>query len=170
MTEFVMNDGGRALTSRMGTTGDCVVRAIAIALAQPYDEVFRELASQHKWLEATRLADDGWSQLVFEPYMSQQGHKAKKGSRPHGREINPEEFPNGLSWLVYDPYLRKHGYHWKAAPKVIGRRAVAADLPMGRLIANQEHHLVAVVNGVVHDTWDSRNDPVYGYYAPENLS
>lgn len=109
------------------------------------------------------------SQLVFEPYMSQHGHKAKKGSRPHGREINPEEFPNGLSWLVYDPYLRKHGYHWKAAPKVIGRRAVAVDLPMGRLIANQEYHLVAVVNGVVHDTWDSRNDPVYGYYAPETL-
>src|SRR4051812_24168081 len=34
------NDGGRALAGFTGSTGDCVVRSIAIATGQPYREVY----------------------------------------------------------------------------------------------------------------------------------
>ena len=41
--EFNYNDGGRASAGYKGKTGDCVVRAIAIALELPYKEVYNEL-------------------------------------------------------------------------------------------------------------------------------
>jgi hypothetical protein len=37
---WVADDGGRAATGFSGKTGDCVVRAIAIACELPYAEVY----------------------------------------------------------------------------------------------------------------------------------
>ena len=44
----------------------------------------------------------------------------------------------------------------------------AEELPPGRLIVSVSRHLVAVIDGVIHDTLDcSRNGSrcVYGYYS-----
>jgi hypothetical protein len=41
--EFVYDDGGRAAAGFKGSTGDCVVRAIAIASGKPYREVYDAL-------------------------------------------------------------------------------------------------------------------------------
>ena len=69
-----------------------------------------------------------------------------------------------LSKAVYEPYLAQLGFLWCAAPKLSGRKARTYDLPSGRLIARQAHHLVAVIDGVCFDTFDSSAKMVYGYW------
>jgi len=46
--KFKFNDGGRAAAGYKGTTGDCVVRSIAIASGLPYQEVYDELNRRSK--------------------------------------------------------------------------------------------------------------------------
>ena len=41
--EFMWNDGGRAACGFVGTTGDCVTRAISIATGNVYRDVYGEL-------------------------------------------------------------------------------------------------------------------------------
>ena len=40
---FLYDDGGRAAAGYSGTTGDCVVRSVAIATGKPYQEVYDEI-------------------------------------------------------------------------------------------------------------------------------
>lgn len=44
--EFIWNDGGRAVSGYVGTTGDCVTRAISIATGRAYREVYAELGER----------------------------------------------------------------------------------------------------------------------------
>lgn len=69
-----------------------------------------------------------------------------------------------LSKAVYESYLEELGFVWCAAPKLEGRKARTSDLPPGRLIARQAHHLVAVVNGVARDTENTTHKMVYGFW------
>lgn len=61
--------------------------------------------------------------------------------------------------------LRTIGWRWCPAPKFEGRKARYSDLPKGRVIARMAKHYVAVVNGEIHDTWDSSQKMVYGYWS-----
>jgi hypothetical protein len=57
MMEHVYDDGGRAQAGYKGTTGDCVVRAIAIAAELPYQQVYdgiNELAKRERRGERKR--------------------------------------------------------------------------------------------------------------------
>jgi len=40
---IIKNDGGRAKAGYKGITGECVVRAISIAIEKPYQEVYDNL-------------------------------------------------------------------------------------------------------------------------------
>ena len=40
---LIENDGGRAKAGYKGITGECVVRAISIAIEKPYQEVYDNL-------------------------------------------------------------------------------------------------------------------------------
>ena len=71
---------------------------------------------------------------------------------------------NGVNKTVYEPFLEKHGFVWQQAPKFDGRKARPHDLS-GITIARQARHLVAVIDGVCHDIFDSSDKMVYGYYA-----
>ena len=42
--EYVFDDGGRACAGYRGATGDCVTRAIAIAMELPYQDVYTAMA------------------------------------------------------------------------------------------------------------------------------
>ena len=64
-----------------------------------------------------------------------------------------------------DTALADLGWVWRAAQHPEGRKARPADLPAGRLIARQAHHITAVIDGVVHDTWDCSRKMVYGYWS-----
>lgn len=71
---------------------------------------------------------------------------------------------NGVAILVYEEVLKKHGWVWCKAPTFTGRKARCSDLT-GIVIAKMARHVVAVVDGVPNDTWNSSAKMVYGYYA-----
>ena len=135
--ELKKTDGGRAAAGYQGETGDCVVRAIAVALEKPYQEVYDALAA----------------------LMSQERLKRKRGS--------PR---NGVPRSTYERYLKSNG--WEFVPTMaIGSgckvHLKAEELPKGRIICRVSKHLVAVIDGVMHDSHDpSRGGTrcVYGYY------
>jgi hypothetical protein len=126
---YQYNDGGRSQSGRKGNAGDCVCRAIAIAMNRDYDEVYRELADANK------------------------AAGYKKSAR------------NGIMRKVYEAYLNQHGWVWHSAPKFDGRKARHSDMPDGVVIVRMARHIACVIDGVVHDTWDSRRKMVYGYWA-----
>ena len=140
INNFQFNDGGREESGFQGTTGDCVTRAIAIALELPYKQVYDDLnalISQHR---KTRI---------------------QKASNARG----------GVNKKFYHQYLRDKGWKWAPCMTIGSGCKVhlkADELPKGRIIARVSKHIVAVVNGVVNDTYDcSRNETrcVYGYFA-----
>lgn len=72
----------------------------------------------------------------------------------------------GVMKDVYAEVLKRHGWVWKQAPKFEGRKARCSDLT-GAVIAKQARHLVAVIDGVAHDSWDCTHKMVYGYWAKQ---
>ena len=72
---------------------------------------------------------------------------------------------NGILKKDYDKVLNQIGWEWCSAPKFEGRKARHYDMPSGVVIARMARHFVAVIDGVVHDTWDSTEKMVYGYWA-----
>lgn len=44
MLKFNFNDGGRSAYFKASTVGDCVTRAVAIALGRDYKEVYKEIS------------------------------------------------------------------------------------------------------------------------------
>lgn len=141
--QFVFNDGGRAAAGFKGSPGDCVARAIAIATERPYCEVYDALYTAIKDYAATSRS-----------------RAAQRGKSPR----------DGVFKQVYRPYLAALG--WTFVPTMgIGTGCKVhlrdGELPMGRLIVKASRHLVAVIDGVIHDTHDCSRDGtrcVYGYY------
>ena len=141
---FVRNDGGRAEAGFRGNkVGDCVCRAIAIATEQPYRSVFDSL-SAFAWFADNRMkrGEDG----LYRP-------------RPDNERELIREYLASLGWQ-WTPTMRI-GSGWQVHLR-------PGELPGGRLIVSVTHHLVAVIDGVIHDTHDcSRTGMrcVYGYFA-----
>ena len=75
---------------------------------------------------------------------------------------------NGIWKESFEEVLLKYGWVWHPAPKFNGRRAKHFDMPFGRVIARMRRHYAAVIDGVIHDSWDSRERMIYGYWAKEN--
>jgi hypothetical protein len=149
---WIYDDGGRVAAGYKGTAGDCVCRAIAIATGLPYRDVYDELhrrnynyACEHDDRVAERI-DEG---------------NGRRGTTPR----------NGIFREVYQPYLKELGWRWMPTIKIGSGCKVylcAGELPSGRIVARLSKHLVAVIDGVIHDTYDcSRNGTrcVYGYWA-----
>lgn len=151
--EWIYNDGGRADAGYKGTAGDCVCRAIAIATERPYQEVY-DLINEYA-----------------------------KSERTGKRKRDKSSARNG----VYKQTIRKvmAHYGWKWIPTMqIGQgckvHLTADELPTGRLVVSISGHEVAVIDGVINDTYNSSikqyydsngdlitNDRrcVYGYYV-----
>lgn len=146
--EHVYNDGGRAAAGYKGDTGDCVVRAIAIATETPYQEVYDALEAANR----THM-------LERRDYVAKR--MQKKGTTPR----------SGNFRRVYDLYLATKGWLFTPTMSIGSGCKVhlrADELPPGRIIASVSRHLVAVIDGVAQDTHDpSRGGKrcVYGYYT-----
>lgn len=151
--QFQFNDGGRAAAGFEGDAGDCVTRAIAIATGIPYQDVYdamwsgiKEYAANHRDRVACRMQRGG----------------GRKGTTPR----------NGVSDKVYRPFLEAHGWRWHPTMQIGQGCKVhlkAEELPPGRLIVRVSKHMLAVIDGVIHDTYqDDRGGTrcVYGYFAP----
>ncbi len=140
--KFVVNDGGRAAAGFKGKAGDCVARAVAIASGQPYALVYADLA-----------AGTG----------NQRSGKFGKRSASARCGINTQR-----KW--FKEYMRELGFVWMPT-MAIGQGCKVhlrdGELPMGQLVVAVSGHMVAVVNGEIHDTYDPQRDGlrcVYGYW------
>jgi len=140
---WVKDDGGRADAGYTGDAGDCVVRSIAIAAQLPYATVYDAL---HDIARARRD-------------VAQQ--------RVKGRYHSPR---TGVHKTVYQPYLAQLDAVWTPTMSIGSGCRVhlrAGEVPPGRLVVRCSGHMTAVVDGVIHDTYDpSRGGTrcVYGWW------
>jgi hypothetical protein len=134
-TGFIYDDGGRAAAGYKGEAGDCVCRAIAIALEKPYQEIYEELIAYRIGLRQT---------------------KRVKGSHPR----------TGVNRTIYGRYLTEQGWRWHPTMK-IGTGCMVhlrkEELPPGRLIVRVSGHVCAMIDGVIHDTFDPRRGSLIYY-------
>lgn len=152
--EVIIDDGGRAAAGYKGLTGDCAVRAIAIASGKPYQEVYDAIN------EAAKMERNG---------------KRKRG-KSNAR--------TGVYRATVDRYLKTIGATWTPTMTIGSGCKVhlrKSELPSGRLVACVSRHYVAVIHGVIHDTHDPQRIPfdhadsdkrdlngtrcVYGFYT-----
>lgn len=144
--DFQHDDGGRAAAGFTGSAGDCVVRAIAIASGLPYREVYDALS------EGSRNERRG------------KHAKTRKASARDGVHTKRKWF---------NDYMEKIGFRWVPTMKIGSGCKVhlhADELPNGRLVVNVSKHLTAVIDGVIHDTYNPDRDGtrcVYGFYIFE---
>ncbi len=137
---YQYNDGGRAAAGYKGTTGDCVCRAIAIATARPYQEIYELINDFAK--------------------------RERKGKRKRGRSSARTGVHKGTIRRVIESF----GWVFVPTMGIgTGCRVHlrADELPRGRLIVNLSRHMSAVIDGVVHDIHDPCRDGtrcVYGYW------
>lgn len=147
--QVIITDGGKSKAGYKVKSGDCVVRAIAIASELPYQQVYEALEGYN------RIASLGRSRVAKK--------LQKRGSSPR----------NGNFKESYEMYLQSLGFAW-VPTMFVGQGCKvhlrSEELPGGRIIASVSKHLVAVIDGVIHDNHDcSRNGTrcVYGYYIKQ---
>ena len=140
--EYTFDDGGRALAGHKGLAGDCTVRAIAIATEQPYQRVYDALFDLNR-------------------------NTPKRGPR----KSSPRDGNTRMATIK--EYMAGLGWKWKACVSIGSGCKVhlrAEELPGGRIVTRLSKHLCAVIDGVIHDSYDPQRDGtrcVYGYWSKE---
>lgn len=136
---FETNDGGRSAAGYKGSAGDCVCRAVAIAAEMPYEEIYQRLASGS-------------------------GNERKSCGRSARNGIRTRR-----KW--FKEFMQELGFVWTPTMGIgTGCKVHLRDgeLPSGRLVVTLSGHMAAVIDGVIHDTYDpSRGGTrcVYGYWS-----
>ena len=141
--KVIITDGGRAAAGYTGKKlGDCVTRAVAIATGLPYLEVYDRLSEGNRTERRTK-------------------GQTKRTTAGYGVFT---------SRLWFKRYMESLGFAWTATMGIgTGCKVHLRDgeLPMGRLVVSVSRHMVAVIDGVVHDTHDCTRHGtrcVYGYW------
>ena len=142
--KHVYSDGGRAAAGFKGKTGDCGVRAVAIATGRPYAEVY----------DAINEA-------------STREHPGARRSKRAGRS----SAGTGVWMATMKRYMEALGWRWHPTMAIGSGCKVhlrADELPPGRIIVRLSRHYAAVIDGELHDTYDDSRDGtrcVYGYWT-----
>ena len=143
MSPWTYDDGGRKAAGFVGSTGDCVCRAIAIATQRPYREIY---------------------DLINEFAASERRSKRRRG-RSSAR--------TGVFGSTQRRVIDRLGFRWVPTMQIGQGCKVhlrADELPRGRLIVAVSRHTTAVIDGVIHDIYDpSRGGTrcVYGYWIAQ---
>ena len=148
--------GGRSESKFKGITGDCVVRAVAIATGLEYENVYEDMF-----------------RLTKEYRDSNKNDRLAKGLRKRSElklGISPR---HGVYREIYDPYLI--GIGWKWIPKMFVGQGCKVhlkkeELPDAMIIARLSRHVCAVDRGVIRDIYDCSREGtrcVYGYYIKD---
>lgn len=140
MVAYIFNDGGRAEAGFKGKTGDCVTRAVAIATGKPYKEVYEFLAENNAKQRITKRSP-----------------KTSAGVKTARNGINTKR-----KW--FKDWMVGQGYKWVAVASIGTTGILPRDVKHKHCIAKQRRHYVAILDGVVHDTWNSSERLVYGYW------
>ena len=133
--DLIISDGGRRAAGFKGHCEDCVVRAIAIAARRPYEEVYKECALMNAEYSKTTLPNRRFAGV----------RTARNGVYTSHERF--ADYINRMGFVRYPP--RGQGQSKKLYLR-------DGDLPMGRVIAELSRHWVAVIDGVIHDTYDSQ--------------
>jgi hypothetical protein len=145
MIAFKHDDGGRHAAGFFGGAGDCVCRAVAIASQQDYATVYAALA-------------DGMAN------MRKDRRRPLAGKRSARNGVYTE-----ARW--FKAYMQRLGFVWVPCMQIGQGCTVhlcADELPAGRLVVMLSRHCAAVIDGVLHDTYDCSRDGtrcVYGYWG-----
>lgn len=139
--KFIHDDGGREAAGYVGATGDCVVRAVAIAMQQDYQAVYDALTEVEK------------------------GRRRSKHNKKGSRSVR-----NGVQTRskLFKDYMAALGWTWTPT-MLIGSgckvHLTDGELPMGRLIVAVSRHYTAVIDGVIRDTHDPQREAqnIYGH-------
>lgn len=139
---WVYTDGGRREAGFEGETGDCVARAIALATRIPYRDV--------------HILVDAFG-------------RREKGPGAVGWTSSAD---GGVKKPTTGRILATLGWAWQSMVPPGGgapRARLRPDLlPSGVVICKTARHVVAVIDGVTHDSYDSTRGgrtPVYGYWT-----
>ena len=135
------DDGGRAVAGYQGRTGDCVTRSIAIATGKPYQEVY-----------------DALNQLA-------------QRERPRGKRKRSSS-RTGVFKPTIRKYLESLGWVWHPTMQIGSGCKVhlcEEELPPGRLIVQVSKHLTAVIDRVVHDTYDCQRGGLMSEAGEERI-
>ena len=117
-------------------TCDCVSRALCTAMDKPYEQVVREIAETQ-----CRTGYDSASTEGIAVYLKEQGWtRCKQPRKSNGKKYTGEEF---CSMLIHPTRYRE----LKLTDKSFNKNKVIANIG--------GHHIVAIVDGRIHDTWDS---------------
>lgn len=137
---FVEDDGGRVEAGFVGKTGDCATRAIAIITGMPYKDVYDLINEYGKKERITK------------------SRKVRSSAR------------TGVWKETLKKIMIDLGYKWTPT-MLIGQGCKVHlrgdELPLGKILCVSSKHYVAVVDGIIHDTYDSSRQGtrcVYGYY------
>ena len=137
--KYEYNDGGRSEAGYKGSTGDCVVRAISIASQRPYQEVYELVNS----------------------YASNE-YKSRVSKKSNAR--------TGVRKSTIRKMMQDLGFVWTPTMKIGSGckvHLIESELPEGRLVVQVSKHITAVLDKVIHDTYDPSRDGtrcVYGYW------
>jgi hypothetical protein len=163
LCRFVKDDGGREASGiaqdprRKNETGDCVTRAIAIATGKPYREVHDALTV-------------GTVRHLYAGGDSRHPEWSKHARRRGGVCVFDPD--HGCADGVWVPYLESLGWR-RVSTEGQKVRLRADELPLGRLVVQIRRHLVAVIDGVIHDTFNSGDEGrvrVKGYWSAPSVS
>lgn len=152
---WVYDDGGRAAAGFVGSApGDCFARAVAVATQRPYAQVYAFVNEVAKDMKQGRVAAKRAKADL---------HRRLFGSLGDARR--------GVHRPLFHEVMHRMGWSWTPTMRYGGGCVVhlrAEELPPGRIICRVTRHMVAVVDGVIHDTHDpSRGGTrcVYGYFS-----
>jgi hypothetical protein len=99
--EFIWHDGGRAACGFVGSAGDCVPRAIAIATGEVYRDVYDLLSERSR-----KTARNGVVNAVFREYLAESGWKASTDT-----VVTVNGLPKGVVIVEFKSEERKrHGH------------------------------------------------------------
>lgn len=130
MLNFKKNNGGRKKAGYKGHVRDCVARALSI-------------------IRAGGEFDDGSIYKATYKELAQANKEA--GGKKTAR--------NGLNYKVYGPVYKKHGLKHINIAKTKKLTVSEVYATFGNCIATYPGHAIAIIDGAVHDTWDSRVFP-----------
>jgi hypothetical protein len=143
---WMYDDGGRAAAGFKGSAGDCITRAIAIATGLPYRQVYGDLQNEI-------------------------GHWRTTSQARAARRLSSNTPRDGVPWPVCKSYIEGVlGWVWTPTMQIGVGTTVhlrSGELPDGTLLVKVSRHLTAVIDGVIHDTYNPDREgtrAVYGHW------
>lgn len=124
---WVRDDGGRSAAGYKGSVGDCAARALSIASGMGYQAAY-DLINRHAAKE-----------------------------RPSKRRRGKSNARTGVHSVTMRRVMEELGWRWVPTTRIGSGCKVhlaAGELPCGRLIVLVSKHYTAMIDGVIHDTFD----------------